>query len=194
MEGSKMSSRKMVNQTLNNRPKTPDNITYSKQDIVYSITQRVNDKNNPTTILLPHICNNINAFGAGFARYIDQHYPIVKENFHMLGNKANLGYTQYISVETNKIVKSQIIVCNMIAQNGLINPKNTRPLNYGSLAICMHDIKNYIKNLSKQSIDNMNYEIHAPRFGSGLAGGNWSFIENLIEDIWGNFSTFIYVK
>jgi len=27
-------------------------------------------------------------------------------------------------------------------------------------------------------------EIHCPQFGSGLAGGNWEFITELIEDIW----------
>jgi hypothetical protein len=35
-------------------------------------------------------------------------------------------------------------------------------------------------------------EIHCPKFGSGLAGGNWAFIEDLIEDIWGKYSVTVY--
>jgi hypothetical protein len=35
-------------------------------------------------------------------------------------------------------------------------------------------------------------QIHAPKFGSGLAGGNWAFIQELIKDIWNNYSVFIY--
>jgi hypothetical protein len=35
-------------------------------------------------------------------------------------------------------------------------------------------------------------QIHAPKFGSGLAKGNWHFIANLIEDIWADLPMFIY--
>jgi hypothetical protein len=35
-------------------------------------------------------------------------------------------------------------------------------------------------------------QIHAPKFGCGLAGGNWNFIENLIQDIWNSYNITIY--
>jgi hypothetical protein len=58
----------------------------------------------------------------------------------------------------------------------------------------MNDIRNKILSLSKNNIEDIKYEIHAPKFGSGLAGGNWNFIENLIEDIWIDIPVYIYVK
>lgn len=173
---------------------TNNKIIYSKNDIVEIATERLNASNNPATVFIPHVCNNINLFGAGFAKYIAEKFPIVKENFHLLGNKATLGHTQYISIANNNLAKTKIFVCNMIAQNGTINPKNCRPLNYGSLVFCMNDIRNKIISLAKNSIEDTKFEIHAPKFGSGLAGGNWNFIENLIEDIWADFPVYVYIK
>ena len=81
----------------------------------------------------------------------------------------------------------------MIAQNGTISPKNPRPLNYGALAFCMTDVRQYCNSL-KDNIEYGKVEIHAPKFGSGLAGGDWFFIQELMLDIWKNLDTFIYIK
>jgi hypothetical protein len=77
----------------------------------------------------------------------------------------------------------------MIAQNGLVGPKNIRPLNYFALIKAMNSINMYIKTKLDPS---EKIEIHCPKFGSGLAGGNWKFIENLIEDIWPAYFVSVY--
>lgn len=161
-------------------------------DIFSAIDDRISAGYNGSTVIVPHVCNNVNAFGAGFAGQLATKFPDVKANFHMLGNKSKLGHTQFIVSKTDKNYKHSIVFANMIAQNGLISPKNTRPLNYYALSVCMNDIKNYVKNF-KINNDN-NIEIHAPKFGSGLAGGNWNFISDLIEDIWSDFNVYIYIK
>ena len=46
--------------------------------------------------------------------------------------------------------------------------------------------------MSKNSLSSDKIEIHCPKFGSGLAGGNWHFIENLIEDIWTAYFVTVY--
>jgi hypothetical protein len=194
MGGSKMSLGEMVMVNYTKNRKTNHKIIYTKKDIVESCLNRLHSDNSSTTIFIPHVCNNINLFGAGFAKYIGDKFPVVKENFHLLGNKAILGYTQYIRVSSNKSNKTNIFVCNMIAQNGTINPKNSRPLNYSSLVFCMNDIKNKLISLAQNNINDIPYEIHAPKFGSGLAGGNWNFIENIIEDIWSDFPVYVYIK
>jgi hypothetical protein len=56
----------------------------------------------------------------------------------------------------------------------------------------MIDVNTFCKNLANSTESRV--EIHAPKFGSGLAGGNWLFISDLIDDIWGNINTFIYIK
>lgn len=158
------------------------------QDILNISISRTSTHN----IIIPHVCNNANAFGAGFAGYISLKYPHIKENFHLLG-KAKLGYTQFIDLYHNKTTNNKIVIANMIAQNGLINKTNSRPLNYYSLCTCMNTVKNYIKEMSYADQSNQT-EIHAPKFGSGLAGGDWRFISCLIKDIWDNISVYIYQK
>lgn len=168
------------------------NIVKNGQDIFTQALSAVNGQHNGTSIFIPHVCNNINLFGAGFAAQVADKFPTVKDNFHLLGQKSKLGYVQNVLVTENKSYGHRLYICNMIAQNGVKGPKNNRPLNYGALCYCMNDIKNFIVHLKKNG-DINKVQIYAPKFGSGLAGGNWNFITNLIEDIWSNIEVYIYL-
>lgn len=168
------------------------NIVAVRGDIIEQSSKRLFDPNNGISIIIPHVCNNINLFGAGFAAYLANKFPIVKENFHLLGNKAKLGHVQYIKIISNHENKKDLIVANMIAQNKTISPINPRPLNYEALINCMSNIRNFI--YEKQKISETQVELHCPKFGSGLAGGNWKFISQLIEDCWRNIPVFVYEK
>lgn len=166
-------------------------INYSKNDIFETAKHIVNAKDFGCNIIIPHVCNNINAFGAGFAAAINNRYPIVKDNYHMLGKSQKLGNVQYVSVYKEKTYGHELIIANMIAQNGIKNFTNKRPLNYLALCYCMNNIASYIKqNTDKDT--NAKYEIHCPKFGSGLAGGNWEFIKDLISDTWNNINVTVY--
>jgi hypothetical protein len=156
------------------------NIFEAAQNIIYS-------KNLGNTIVIPHVCNNVGLFGAGFAAAIRKLYPIVATNFELLGRKTRLGYVQYVSVMKDQEYLHELIFANMIAQNGTISQNNLRPLNYEALVKCMIDVRNYIQKLDKEKI-----QIHCPKFGSGLAGGNWQFIEYLISDIWKELPVCVY--
>lgn len=153
--------------------------------------ERVSSGNLGSTVIIPHVCNNINLFGAGFAAAVASRYPEVKENFHMLGNKAKLGNVQFVTIKNNKQHRRNLIFANMIAQNRVIDKNNPRPLNYASLVNCMTTVRDFAKNLLDTEHDKV--EIHCPRFGCGLAGGNWNFISELIKDIWSDFDIFIYI-
>lgn len=150
-------------------------------------TKIVQSKNLGNTIIIPHVCNNVGLFGAGFANAVRKKFPIVATNFELLGRKTKLGYVQYVTVLRDKEYEHELIFANMIAQNGIISPNNPRPLNYEALMKCMIDVRHHIKGLDKEKI-----QIHCPKFGSGLAGGNWVFIQNLIEDIWSQKDIFVY--
>lgn len=168
------------------------NISFIKGDLFDYIHHYINADHNGSSVIVPHVCNNINLFGAGFAGAIAKNYPIVKENYHMLGNsflKNNLGHTQFIEVAKNKIYGHKIIFANMIAQNGTISASNPRPINYLALIKSMVSVSKYI--IANHS-DDSSIQIHAPKFGCGLAGGNWNFIQYLIEDTWKDFSVNIY--
>lgn len=159
----------------------------TKNDIFNIAESRIRDKFHGATVIVPHVCNNLGKFGAGFAAAVRNNYPIVASNFELLGNNIKLGYVQYVSVSKDSIYDHEIIFANMVAQKGLIGKSNYRPLNYEALVRCMIDVRNFIQNSSKDKI-----EIHCPKFGSGLAGGNWNFIKELISDIWNNQSVFVY--
>lgn len=158
-------------------------------DIFETAKNIVTGGNNGCSVIIPHVCNNINLFGAGFAAAVSNKYPIVKENFHLLGNKAVLGQTQFVSVYKDKKFSHQLIFANMIAQNGVVSKSNNRPLNYLALVKCMNSVGAYIAQMDQTE---SRVQIHAPKFGSGLAGGNWLFIQDLIDDIWTNHPVFIY--
>jgi hypothetical protein len=169
---------------------TKNKIVYSTANIFTLAHDRVNAAINSSNVLIPHVCNNINLFGAGFAAAVAKDYPMVKENFHLLGNKAKLGYVQHLNVYRNKNNHTSLIVSNMIAQNRTIHQNNPRPLNYEYLVKCMIDVRDYAMKLSYNN--DTKTEIHCPKFGSGLAGGNWLFIEELIKDIWAELPVFVY--
>jgi hypothetical protein len=193
MGRSRMSYRKMEEA---HKMKTHTNIRKNNcfsimtENIFDISVSRINTSSNGATVIIPHVCNNANVFGAGFAAAVAEKFPIVKENFNLLGNKAKLGQIQNIDVLCNKLYGNRLVVSNMIAQNGLFSPKNNRPLNYGALCFCMTEVRNLVKSLSKS--DTNKVEIHAPKFGSGLAGGDWKFISELINDIWNGIDVYVY--
>jgi hypothetical protein len=160
--------------------------TFTKDIFEVSI-DRVSQEFSGSTVIIPHVCNNIGSFGGGFTGCIEKRFPVVGKNFLLLGKNCKLGYVQYVSVLKKEPYGHELIFANMIAQNGVVGPRNKRPINYEALVRSMIDVRNYIKNSSKEKI-----EMHCPKFGSGLAGGNWNFIENLIEDIWKNIPVFVY--
>lgn len=164
-----------------------------KKDIFVNVQERISAKVNGATVIIPHVCNNINVFGGGFTSGIVSTFPVVAENFYLLGSKAKLGHTQFVSAAKNKEYNYEIIFANMIAQNNIRSHKNPRPLNYEALVYAMNAVKLYILDYTKKN-DNTNIEIHCPKFGSGLAGGDWKFIVELINDIWYpvNKNIFVY--
>lgn len=164
------------------------------QNLFSSVNTIIHSDHRGCSIMVPHVCNNIDVFGGGFTAGISKYYPIVKENYHLLGNhflknKSSLGYVQYVEADKNHTYGHKLIFANMIAQNGTISPNNPRPLNYGALVKSMISVLSYINNHFDSDTP---VQIHAPKFGSGLAGGNWNFIEELIKDIWNQHTVIIY--
>jgi len=117
-------------------------------------------------------------------------YMCVYKNWHEVrydfvgGVPFELGKVQVIETVASK--KAPIFVANMIAQNGVRGPENPKPIKYEALVNCMQAVA---ERSVHRSLQHYPVEIHAPKFGSDLAGGNWSFIEELIEEIWKDFSS-----
>lgn len=189
----KMGKGKIMPKLYRNTKKTKnENLFLTNKDIFQSINNRACSESNGCTVIVPHVCDNASLFNTGFAKLISEKFPIVKENFHILGNTAKLGTNQYISVYKNKKNHNEIIFCNMICQNKTFSTNNIRPLNYAALVYSMVELKHYIAKYRKIQ-ENIPIEIHCPKFGTGISGGEWRFIEELIYDTWKDFNVFVYV-
>lgn len=177
--------------TLNIKTQEHNKFVQIKGDLFDYIQNRIKAGNNGSSVIVPHVCNNIDLFGAGFAAAVSKHYSIVKENYHLLGKsflKNNPGYVQYVKVLEDKNYGHSLIFANMIAQNSTISKSNPRPLNYRYLIQSMIDVDKFIKSKYQEQ----KIEIHMPKFGCGLAGGNWNFIKDLIDDVWYEHNIYVY--
>jgi len=93
-----------------------------------------------------------------------------------------LGTTQFVKVDDN------IIVANMIAQEGT-GYKNGPPIRYDALRQALALVNN-----CAEKIKNLGHtvSIHMPKIGSGLAGGKWPIIEQIImEEL--NSDVYVYI-
>ena len=145
------------------------NIEYKTGDLFSDA--RLSDST--SLIILPHVCNDLGAMGAGFVVPLCKRWPQVKTRYvnHCLYNSKmcipKLGTVHWVWVEDN------VYIANMIAQHGI--GFDEKPIRYAALVKCMEEVANFAQKTR---------QIIAPKFGAGLAGGNWSFIEELIDEIW----------
>jgi hypothetical protein len=139
--------------------------------------------------VIPHICNNINKWGSGFTYSLSKKWEEPEKEYreymsYCSGDpKDKLGHlAHYLSSAHFIQVENDIYIANMIAQSGIISKNNPKPIKYVALVKCMEKVVEIIKTFYQQD----KISIHCPKFGSKLAGGNFSFILELINEIWIN--------
>lgn len=135
--------------------------------------------------IIAHGCNCKNAMGSGVAKAIYEKYPEVKSRYHRYcegvliqrGGKSEqlLGDIQVIESKGKTIVN-----CFTQLNYGY---DGKRYLNYAALVECFKHL----------TVTFPNARIAIPKIGAGLAGGNWEFIEELINDATGdNLEVWVY--
>lgn len=132
--------------------------------------------------LIPHVVNSWGSWGAGFVVPLGAYFPESRESYFQWAHTRNaphdvalpfrLGEVQYVDD-----LKRNIVVCNMLAQEGIGNaPDGTPPIRYEALQKCMSHVARYC--------DGKRCRICAPMLGSGLSGGSWPRIEEMIQKTW----------
>lgn len=136
--------------------------------------------------IIPHCCNDVGRFGAGFALAVAKKWPEVR-NLYMdwyrsdpvvLSNDSNgacvvsdrmsLGESQVIKVESN------VWVINIIGQHGTgMGSGGRSPIRYEALK------KGFQSTCRWAGIHEAS--VHMPRVGAGLAGGHWGNIEAMVK-------------
>jgi hypothetical protein len=130
-------------------------------------------------VVIPHCCNNLGVMGAGVALALKRNWPEVETTYHQYSlDLGNVSF--YTHKKKNGLI--DVVVANMIGQNGTVSIDNSKPVKYVALVEAMKRVVRVYKDISLRS--GREVVIHCPKFGSDLAGGNWDFILELIREIW----------
>lgn len=124
--------------------------------------------------------NAQNAMGSGFAKAVFDRWPIVKTEFHRWSctfqrDVDRMGQIQTIQVEPN------IWVVNIVGQQfygraPTFDGRGRRHTSYDALDIGLHRVAEWMAYTPLTSAD-----VHHPAIGSGLGGGHWPVVAELIE-------------
>ena len=107
-----------------------------------------------------------------------------KEYRQIPAKKRKLGYVQYIPVGDNTFI------VNMIGQHDIkTNEFGVPPVRYGAIKTCLQKTAEFAQSLNNGA---NTVSIHMPRIGCGLAGGDWSIMEKVIEEAVGDVEVVVY--
>lgn len=146
-------------------------IIYQQGDATKPISQDV---------IIAHVANNLGKWGKGFVLPLGRAYPEV-EKVYKKWFKDNqpypfeLGRNQFVHVIDGE---PNVYVANMVAQDGIMTRATEKEkkvyLDYAALQKCLDDLREFavLENLSVQM----------PKIGAGLGGGDWTRIEQMIEN------------
>ncbi|MFW5700758.1 MAG: hypothetical protein ACOCWM_03625, partial [Cyclobacteriaceae bacterium] len=118
-----------------------------------------------------HIVNDAGKWGAGFVLALSKKWDEPEKKYR--SNKVHrLGRVEYVGVGDKDVT-----VVNMVAQHNTgIDENGDIPLRYSALVDCLRNVDEMCQIYGKPS------SIHMPKIGSGLSGGNWEVIEQIIRE------------
>lgn len=151
-------------------------ITYLKGDATKPL-----DLNKGGNMIIAHVCNNVGAWGAGFVLALSKRWADPEKFYRMYGKDYALGQVQFVQVEPNITVANMIAQNNVISVTGIDNPS----IDYVALKSSLQSV--YEKALL------MNASVHMPKIGSGLAGGDWDVIEEIINKVFTDIEVYVYI-
>jgi O-acetyl-ADP-ribose deacetylase (regulator of RNase III) len=114
--------------------------------------------------IIIHGCNLVGVMGAGVAKAIRDKYPDCYTKYKMCLDTSNYTLGDDIVYKVNE----NLYICNALTQQYI--GRGVRQVNYAAI------VKVFSRNLVSGT------EVHFPKIGAGLGGGDWSIIEQLIND------------
>lgn len=125
--------------------------------------------------IIAHVVNDLPAWGAGFVLAVSKRWPQPRQRYFDWARQRPssflLGSVDLVPVEP------ELWVANMLAQHGIRprrGPGVHGPLvQYDALRQCLYELSWQAK-IQRASV-------HMPRIGCGLAGGEWSIVEGIID-------------
>ena len=125
--------------------------------------------------VIVHCCNNLGVWGAGFVMALSKKWERPEREYKMWLKKepgasarVGLGSLQLVPVEED------ILVGNIIGQDGVGRTHDgIPPIRYEAILQGLTHLVKFREQRGELSV-------HMPRMGAGLAGGDWSRIEEII--------------
>ena len=151
------------------------------------ITYKIGDATNPISDgnkIIVHVCNDIGGWGKGLVVAISKRWKMPEQKFRECfksKDNFNLGQVQFVQVEDD------LWVANLIGQHKINKDEfGNAPIRYDAILLGLEKVGDFAHE--------MKATIHMPRIGCGLAGGEWSKIEPLIEKtlLSKEIQTFVY--
>lgn len=152
------------------------------------ITRKIGDLlENVEKGFIIHGCNAQGRMGSGIALSIRQKWPEVYTAYQQAYRKGYTGrngkHVAELGMGTNIPVKvsPELVVINAITQryyrgHSMSSSREERFVDYTAVAMCFHDILRI-----RNKYPEINGTVHFPLIGAGLANGDWSTIERLIN-------------
>ena len=138
------------------------------------ISYRIGDATRPEgdgPKIIVHVCNDIGGWGAGFVLALSRRWPEPEAEYRRWyeagGADFRLGAVQFVEVEP------ELEIANLIGQRDIVASGGVPPVRYDAIEEGLGTIaeRAYVAGAS----------VHMPRIASGLAGGDWSEVEQLID-------------
>ena len=127
--------------------------------------------------LIVHVCNDCvpGAWGAGFVMAISAKWKDPERLYRKWSREGMFNGTKYQLGEIQEIyVEDDTSVVNMIGQRDIKPTNGIPPVRYGAIRKCLLKVAELAKEKGAS--------VHAPKFGAGLAGGDWNQIEQIIQE------------
>jgi len=129
--------------------------------------------------VIAHGCNCRGGYGSGVARTMAYRYPKARnyylEKYDEDGWK--LGEVQFVPQWDGKVI------ANCATQDDFV-PRGICHANYDAIRVCMERVKDYARSKG--------FGIAIPKIGAGLAGGDWTIIEGILNDVFSDYDITVY--
>lgn len=137
--------------------------------------------------VITHCCNDIGGWGAGFVLALSERWPFAEEAYRQWA-QAQREPVDHLwdagRVETSgpftlgevqfALVGPKIWVANIIGQHHVgMGPDRRAPIRYDAIQKGLQKVHRFTQIHGAS--------VHMPRMGSGLAGGRWDAVENLVK-------------
>jgi hypothetical protein len=150
----------------------PSNATSHREGGIQFITGDATAPCGSGTRILAHVVNDATPnWGAGFGRLVQQKWPLVQQAFReswFSSSRKHLGDTFFSEAETG------LSICQMVCQHGYGASERPR-IRYAALRDCLLSLRDTA--LDEKA------SVHMPRVGTGEAGGSWTLISALIDEV-----------